>query len=182
MICLQWKSSFVLVYNYISLSNICVSLCSATVCCSDCTGELPRTTPGIDKFSCAGYQKHTALLPLGSRNNSKLPGKMMPALKRGKWRKPFLWCTPGRDRALPCPRLSPAHPKHSHHQPNPQIQPRASAQLSEQPSPVSQWSPSSTDWLKYFNTLRKCEVNLHLITLLHLLLLFYMCEILFRTQ
>lgn len=30
--------------------------------------------------------------------------------------------------------------------------------------------------------MRKCEVNLHLITPLHLLLLFYTYEILFRTQ
>lgn len=75
------------------LKYLSVSLCSATVCDSDGTRELPWLKAGVDKFSCALHQKYTALLPLGSRNNSKLPGKMIPALKRGKWRKPFL-CVP----------------------------------------------------------------------------------------
>lgn len=134
--------SFVLVYNYISLSNIWVCLCAqqlfaALIAQENCLG--PKA--GIYKFSCAMYQKHTALLPLGSRNNSKLPGKTIPALKREKWRKPFLWCTPGRRRALPCPKLSPAHPMHTRYHTAPQTQTRASAQLSD-PSPVSQWSPT----------------------------------------
>lgn len=179
------KISFVLVYKYISLSNIWVclyaqQLFAAVIAQENCLyWKLEYTSFPV---LCTRNTLHCALLPLGSRHNSKLPGKMILALERGKWRKPFLWCTPGRHRALPCPELSPAHPMHTRHHTAPQTQPRASAPALRRPFPISQWSPSSTDWLKCYNSMSKCEVSLLLITLLHLLLLSYMYEILFRTQ
>lgn len=106
---------------------------------------------------------------------------MIPVLEAGRWRNHFLWVSL-------CPRLSPAeshtwctHTQSKHpcmHGSRPLLQ------LGGNPSPISQWSLSSTDWLKCYNSKRKCQVNLstYWITLLHLLLLSYLHVILFRIQ
>lgn len=52
---------------------------------------------------------YLAFLPLGSKNNSELSGKMIPVLERGQWKMHLLYHLPTRQWAFPCPRLSPAH-------------------------------------------------------------------------
>lgn len=103
--------SFVLACNYISLSNIwaCLhaqQLSAAVIAQANYLCWKPEYTsfPAL----CTRNIQYLAFLPLGSRNNSKLPGKMIPVLERGRWRKHLLWHSPSRQRALPCPGLSPA--------------------------------------------------------------------------
>lgn len=114
------KISFVLAYNYVSLSNIWACLCAQQLSAAVIAQvNYLHWKPEYTSFPalCTRNTPCLAFLPPGSRNNSELPEKTILISERGRRRKHVLWC-----------RVAHAHTEHTA---------QASTPALRKPAPVS---------------------------------------------
>lgn len=144
-----------------------MSVCSAAVRCCECTSELPSLKARIYKFSCPAYQEHTVscIFTPQLKKQYRTPWENDPGFGEREVEDGPPLAFAHETMGIPMSQAQPctfAHPTHKH---APSTQPHTHDsgplhQLWENPSPISQWSLSSTDWLKLRNSTRKHEVNL----------------------
>lgn len=135
--------SFVLAYNYVSLSNIWACLCAQQLSAAVIAQvNYLHWKPEYTSFPalCTRNTPCLAFLPPGSRNNSELPEKTILILERGRRRKHVLWC-----------RVAHTHTHGAH---GSGLYPS-----SEKTCSSFEWGLTSADWLECHSSTREHELS-----------------------